>query len=446
MILGSVNIAYPYKEFSVRARRKLSTIEWLILEIIYQSSIKNGYEEITLNDVLNDVFQICDSDLLVKPCLINLQNLDAIKGNILCEESSLKKVKITDFEITEKGLSILKKGLLPSKKNKNRIVAFYDIYNKKIVDNVNGISENPLGLPVVDVSNASKVMCGSDLLKEILDSDKYKEKYEWLQGNENIIEIENENSNLFWTSTTKEVEIIKDGLVSLIKVNDEKLNSLLFNSYNGLKYISDFKNINIKDCDEELTDIFFIDELGSKIDKTIDKVINENMGKGIIGFINKKFENENFNTKKLKGLVIFNSDKFSVNVEEKQLRVELPKGILDDECVIFLGKESIFAGNIKAYNDFGNRKFSVGYKKNQVDLSQTEIINKIIEKYRDVDYRVIALAASKNKKGVLKNLNEILKDNKSDSDKARVAYDVKSLSKKIFGEKVDISNLIKKVR
>lgn len=446
MILGSINIAYPYKEFSVRARRKLSTIEWLILEIIYQSSIKKVCEEITLNDALNDVFQICDSDLLVKPCLINLQNLEAIKGNILCEESSLKKVKITDFEITEKGLSILKKGLLPSKKNKNRIVAFYDIYNKKIVDNVNGMSENPLGLPVVDVSNASKVMYESDLLKEILYSDKYKEKYEWLQGNENIIEIENENSNLFWTSTTKEVEIIKDGLVSLIKVNDEKLNSLLFNSHNGLKYISDFKNINIKDCDEELTDIFFIDELGSKIDKTIDKVINENMGKGIIGFINKKFENENFNTKKLKGLVIFNSDKFRVNVEEKQLRVELPKGILDDECVIFLGKESIFAGNIKAYNDFGNRKFSVGYKKNQVDLSQTEIINKIIEEYRDIDYRVIALAASKNKKVVLQNLNEILKDNKGDSDKYRIAYDVKSLSKKIFGEKVDISNLIKKVR
>lgn len=446
MILGSVNIAYPYKEFSVRARRKLSAIEWLILEIIYQSSIKNGYEEITLNDVLNDVFQICDSDLLVKPCLINLQNLEAIKGNILCEESSLKKVKITDFEITENGLSILKKGLLPSKKNKNRIVAFYDIYNKKIVDNVNGISENPLGLPVVDVSNASKVMCGSDLLKEILDSDKYKEKYEWLQGNENIIEIENENSNLFWTSTTKEVEIIKDGLVSLIKVNDEKLNSLLFNSYDGLKYNGDFKDINTKDCDEELSDIFFIDELGSKIDKAVDKVINENMGKGIIGFINKKFENENFNTKKLKGLVIFNSDKFRVNVEEKQLRVELPKGILDDQCVIFLGKESIFTGNIKAYNDFGNRKFSVGYKKNQVDLSQTEIINKIIEEYRDIDYRVIALAASKNKKVVLKNLNEILKDNKGDSDKYRIAYDVKSLSKKIFGEKVDISNLIKKVR
>lgn len=445
MILGSINIAYPYKKVRVRAHRKLTVIEWLILETISKGSTKKGYESMTLNQVFEEIFQIHDSDLLIKPCLINLQKLNVLRGQALYEDTSLKEVRIFDFRLTEDGSLMLKKGLLPSKKNENSIVAFYDIYNKKILDKLKVGDEKPLGIPVLNIEDESQVIVPSNLIKESLDSKKYKEKYKWLKGATDIIDVENEDLALFWLKTTKEIEILDDGFVRLSNIQDEKLNSILFNKENESEYSKELKDINVKDFDDELSEIFFINELDSKRDKSIDKAINQNNGNGIVGFLDKRFTQEGFNTKKLRGLVLFNSDEFSIKIVDKQIQVNLPKGIINDECAIFLGKESIFVGKANVYNDFGNGKFNVGYKKKQVNLSQSKVIEKVIKEYRELDYRIIVLAASISQDLVLQNLMPIVKSNKDSLDKLNIVKEIKTLSKKIFGEKVDISNIVKEI-
>lgn len=129
MILTENQIRVPGKMYKVRVKcvstRRLTTIEWIILNCTKKFSNSDTMADKTLKYAFEDVFQLQNSGLLIKPCLINLQNIKVIElsDGIKFDYDSLK---FSDIKITDTGIQMLEEGLLPGEQTELPIDIYYN--------------------------------------------------------------------------------------------------------------------------------------------------------------------------------------------------------------------------------------------------------------------------------------------------------------------------------
>lgn len=135
MILSENQLKVPGKMFKIRVRcvstRRLTTIEWLILSCTQKFNNSYTMSEKTLKYAFEEVFQLQNSELLIKPCLRNLCNLKVIgiAGNGNFDYNNLK---FKDIEVTELGQYMLKEGLLPGEPRDFPLDIYYNPLTGKI--------------------------------------------------------------------------------------------------------------------------------------------------------------------------------------------------------------------------------------------------------------------------------------------------------------------------
>lgn len=116
MILSENQLKVPGKMYTVKIKcvltRRLTTIEWLILNCTKKFNKSITMSEKTLKYAFEEVLQFQNSELIIKPCLRNLSDLKVIQiiGDINFDYNQLK---FENIEITELGQYMLKEGLLP---------------------------------------------------------------------------------------------------------------------------------------------------------------------------------------------------------------------------------------------------------------------------------------------------------------------------------------------
>ena len=116
MILSENQLKVPGKMYTVKIKcvltRRLTTIEWLILNCTKKFNKSITMSEKTLKYAFEEVLQFQNSELIIKPCLRNLSDLKVIQiiGDINFDDNQLK---FENIEITELGQYMLKEGLLP---------------------------------------------------------------------------------------------------------------------------------------------------------------------------------------------------------------------------------------------------------------------------------------------------------------------------------------------
>jgi len=96
MIIGDIMLSYPCVKYDVTVThftsRKSTAIEWVILEVINKFSENRVYGSIPIDTIFKAILQINDSDLLIKPCLISLMDLNAVSVVGLNDNVSLKDI------------------------------------------------------------------------------------------------------------------------------------------------------------------------------------------------------------------------------------------------------------------------------------------------------------------------------------------------------------------
>ena len=128
MIIAENRVKVPGKRFRTKisciSTRRLTTIEWLILNCAYKFS-ENNQRTSYVKDVFENVFQFQNSELLIKPCLKNLEDLKVIKI-MRGEGYSYSSLMFKDILLTELGQVMLKDGLLPGESQNFGLEVYYN--------------------------------------------------------------------------------------------------------------------------------------------------------------------------------------------------------------------------------------------------------------------------------------------------------------------------------
>lgn len=141
MILSEEYVKVPGKMYKVKVQcvstRRLTTMEWLIVNCAakFQGSIRTG--QLTLKQVFEDVFQLTSSEILIKPCVESLINEQAIilEAGTNFDYSSLKLAQI---HLTDKGRRMVQDGLFPGAPKELPLDIYYNPLTEKMNQFVGG--------------------------------------------------------------------------------------------------------------------------------------------------------------------------------------------------------------------------------------------------------------------------------------------------------------------
>ena len=144
MILSESKVIVPGQQYKVRMKcvstRRLTAIEWLILTCVRKFENDSEMANKTIRYAFEQVFHFQNSELLIKPCLIRLQELRVIRiqGEANFAYSTLK---FSDIELTDLGERMLRDGLLPGNSREIPLNIYYNPLTGKISSSDNSITD-----------------------------------------------------------------------------------------------------------------------------------------------------------------------------------------------------------------------------------------------------------------------------------------------------------------
>ena len=132
MIVAENQVVVPGKKYRVKvscvSTRRLTTIEWILLRCTCEFS---GDKTTKIKDVFEQVFQFQNSELLIKPCLKNLEDLNVIK--ITSTNSyDYSSLCFSSIKLTELGQLMLDEGLLPGEPRDIPMDIYYNPLTGKV--------------------------------------------------------------------------------------------------------------------------------------------------------------------------------------------------------------------------------------------------------------------------------------------------------------------------
>lgn len=442
MKLTDAMLSFPTIKYQTKvthfSSRVSNPIEWIILESINKISdnpqCKKEYKEYNIDYLFSEIFPIGipgDSEKLIKPCLINLIDIDAISCKVpLDDNTDLTKYLIDNLTLTDSGRKMHEKEFLPGENIEDSIEILFDLLTKeiKLDTNYSKLSKEKYGISVIDTEeNLDKTPLPATAIKDFLVKLQRQEKspLPWLSPTVEIRDIVLDNSNepsasILWTNKRYNISCSNDMIISIENLpNNEIVKNVLpkleLNTSNNLILTNNVSNISINNADSELSRILTIEQL----EKTISNSINEDR----FIFIDKQLINidiENIlNEKETKICLIFDNDDFSIK-QDKNLIIKLPKtDIINKNIVYGNEKFNLYLGNFKLKIDNFIRETCLCYEPKTQKENFDKIIEKVFDKfYNEKHYELIFLLLYIGKeKQFTDTLNSILLNKKTFKEK-----------------------------
>lgn len=457
MKLGNLKLSYPFKEYEALVKhfttRKSTAIEWCVLELAKKAQNDSVFSGVTLSSVFEHILKISDPDLLIKPCLISLEDLNAIRVNNLCDQTLLEELRLSDIELTDTGKEMQEKGLLPGVENEEIVKIMYDLSTHSIIKKPKGKYDlEAEGYEVKEIEDT--IVFPRSLVIQYLEECKKTRKYQWLQETSKINDAREQSSILKWRNVDTAIEV-NDGVT--IKLRDIKdtdvVNELVFRD--EIKGSLDERVSGHLYCDEiqnNVSEMFLLKDISGHIQNVLNAEIQNNplrgKGKKVSKiFIDSRFLDEDVNIDKIGLKVIYNADEFKLNIENKKIVLEIPEGISNEGCILLSENANIFVGKVDLSNNFGGDTFNLGYKKINHGLNENEIISNIIDNYMNKDYRMAVIAMVKSQKMLLDKIKLNISDMSSLKDQINRINDIQNLCKDVFDKKIsdELTNLYKEL-
>ena len=129
MILTESIVKVPCNKYTLRvkctATRRLTTIEWLLLTCIHKFNHDVEMKSKQIKYAFEDVLHMTSSEFLIKPCVKNLERIGVITTGEV-GEFEYAKLKFEQLTITDRGISMLKEGLLPGESREQSATVYYN--------------------------------------------------------------------------------------------------------------------------------------------------------------------------------------------------------------------------------------------------------------------------------------------------------------------------------
>lgn len=445
MILGDIKLSYPCVKYDVIVThftaRKSAAIEWVILEVINRFANNSDYGAITLDKVFEQILQISDSDLLIKPCLKQLVDLNAITVIGLNDSVSLNEILLRDVQLTEIGMEMQKKGLLPGVDNENKVELYFDVVNNNTFElKAVNLRDHSNGMQIKQISSESEIVFPRSVINEQLLMDKQNGRYQWLQTTTTIKNIERQYGQLLWRNLNRKINITSNGRIVVEGVeNDAGVNSLLLN--NQVLLASEYDDHIIEkemvtDIDQEYKNIVCSDEVPEQLEQILKT--------GQIALVDSNFWDKKYacNDKEIKVQILFNCKEFGIQYDfGKTIILQVENAMPYSKCIALTDHNNLFCAKFTLYNDAGSITSTLGYSKKHIgeQFCLQDILGSLIEQYKTKDSTILPLyLLSDDEEGYLKSVPLVIQGLLTIESKLIAIENLNAICSKISKKKINL--------
>lgn len=272
MRLTIVNLSFPVRTYNVSVThftpRNSTAIEWVILESANLLQTKTKYQDVSIHRFFSDILQIADSNLLIKPCIIDLMDLGALEtSSEIYDSVDLAEVKMGELRLTDVGREMQMRGLLPGTEIQSDARFVYSLFDKSLSSVEKKYPTISQGVEIVDDDESPEnVDMPVQAIRTYLNDPQNVSRFSWMNANTEIRDIQDESdgddTQVKWQISSEIVNVSGDGVVSLQKydsafVVDKVIDYLANNNSIELQEGSFKEKIAVKNIDEEYKKVVF---------------------------------------------------------------------------------------------------------------------------------------------------------------------------------------------
>ncbi len=433
MKLTDVRLSFPILSYNMKIThfsvRVSTAIEWVILEVInkIEQNPNTDFARYSVDLFFSQILLIGmegDSNLLIKPCLFNLMDRNAVYTNIdLSDDTDLRDFPISVLKLTDVGREMQKKGLLPGEDSDVQYSILYDLKNRKVKSfkEKNNLTSQSLGIVIYeDTENLINVPLPVAQIKDyLLELQKHQQTSPgWLQSDTEIKDIVLNNSpgespvSVLWDNKTYPLNCYEDMKILVGELQDDSvfdyiLDDIKKNASRDLLPMAEIPIIEIKNADSELNMLSSIATIRTDLIKSIDK--------DKVFFINNELVDFDFDgiMKEQSGkiCIVFGNTDFSIE-NTKNLVIRLPKTAKKIQTNALYGNKtsSIYIGKFNLKSATSSKDICLCYSLKNQSEDISDIIRFILSvPFSETNFDLIYLFLVINENDIfLKKLNSIL--------------------------------------
>ena len=447
MKISEVTISYPCVRYEVEVThftaRKSTAIEWVILEAIKKAASMPQYADMSVGQLFREILLISDGNLIIRPCLLQLQGLRALDALDVSDETDLDTVPMKNLRLTEEGLKMQKDGLLPGAENDDRFsIVFLPHDNRLVERSLAGIKENPSGVVIGEEDDEPPFPSG--LIKEYLENkrsgkQKKRNAFSWLLETTTIHDINPVESSVCWIDQRKQLNV-GPGMKCIIDGvdNDEICSNALDKiEIPDARIFQEAPHIEVYDPDLEFKDIILPSELRRTISEAIFRddvyVIRENTE------LNLDSQAQQFGkvNKKNKTIIIAGNTGFSYELVGKQSIFHIPDTVIPDDAV-FIGKGgSVHIGKVTVHTQQSNRDLPIAFIPAVEADELTTVCIQIVEKHYLQSPEVLLLLCALGEETLVDEyISRAVAEKQTIADKTDYISEINKLSSEAYGKRI----------
>lgn len=184
MFVNERFIKVPYQEYKVSLKhaaiRKLTVIEWSLLRITDQFGSKPEYKDFTLDRFYEEVLGMDNCEMLLKPCVHQLIDLEMIEIEGFTETSMVTRIKLGEIKITDKGSKSLRDGYLLGQMQNADETAYLDMVSDQMLGSIQDYADRDIDhrAKAINKGRLSSVAFPVErFIRDVNEGRLFKEKY-----------------------------------------------------------------------------------------------------------------------------------------------------------------------------------------------------------------------------------------------------------------------------
>lgn len=184
MFVNERFIKVPYQEYKVSLKhatiRKLTVIEWALLRIVDQFGARTVYKDFTLDRFFEEILGMDNCEMLLKPCVHQLIDLEMIEIEGFTDTSMVTRIKLGEIKITEKGSKSLNDGYLLGQLQNADETAYLDITSDEMRGSIQDYADRDTERRAKTINRGklkSVAFPVERFIKDVNEGRLFKEKY-----------------------------------------------------------------------------------------------------------------------------------------------------------------------------------------------------------------------------------------------------------------------------
>ncbi|WML49150.1 PIN domain-containing protein [Neobacillus sp. PS3-34] len=450
MLLKEAEVAVPIIKIDSQVThatpRKITAVEWMLLELIGRFQSDKMYNQISLKTIFENILSVPDSTKLVKPVLEKLIDLQIIQCDTAL--SSLEDITLKNLTISQLGSTVQKRRVIPSNPRSDSVSHYFDyIANRFLDDSESRWAKKETNVQTINLDSIDLDFYPHGFISQ--DIEETSSRYDWYKENTEISDVSRLNSDFMWKNIKVKLEISNNQSAFIECDNKEyrdKLKDFESEIVESLFESLSFDHIDLEDLNfselrmiqSKASDLSLLDEDSLKkdahdIDKKLTNTIHIINQSYLFDYFPRKgnFERLSENSKHIpKNTLIIAFDdleNFELNWNEKKTGafVRIPNSFIFENGLYVNGfRDSVMAAKTIVHVNGVKNEVPIRYrlKKEEIILDDLykSIEAEIMEYQDDLDALWISafwLSADQQ----WKNINEYIHSNKSMSLKEKLS-------------------------